>query len=255
MKVFFFTLLWCSAAIAQDFALQVSKFNLKYTDPMGEGQAASFSFNEYSAQDVKVQLEKAGSSFHVVATGNEHFEEFEVEDAPEFLLKARTMSVSNLNLTFAEKIQLGLTQGKFDSADSLKVDNLSLDCSRAKKEVDLGDQAIAGCLQKLSFKISKLSSSSDTKEFSVLNLGVQSMDLRINAGKFDLSADVKAQVSGRVKGNGSASYDSQKGLLTIKISEVKFGFFNITSKVFDELKREENERMRVREPYVYLQLK
>ena len=86
-------------------------------------------------------------------------------------------------------------------------------------------------------------------------VGVSALDLKTNAGKYDLSAEVKAQVSGKVKSNGNMSYDASAGKLTLKISEVKFGFLNITGKVFDELKKQQSETLKVNEPYVYYSLK
>jgi hypothetical protein len=84
---------------------------------------------------------------------------------------------------------------------------------------------------------------------------VSSFDLRINGKRFDLSTDIRAQISGKVKASGQISYNSTQGLIVVKITEVKFGFLNITSMVFDELKKNESPRLKVREPYIYYQLK
>jgi hypothetical protein len=94
-----------------------------------------------------------------------------------------------------------------------------------------------------------------SKAISGSDVTVNSVDLKTNAGKYDLSADVKAQVSGKVKSNGNMSYDPASGKLTLKISEVKFSILNITGKVFDELKKNESDKLKVKEPYVYYTIK
>jgi hypothetical protein len=84
---------------------------------------------------------------------------------------------------------------------------------------------------------------------------MRSLDLRSVNGRFDLSADVRAQVSGRVRGNGTSSYDPASGVLTIRINEVRFSILNVTGQVFDELKKQESDKLKVRRPFVYLSLK
>ena len=128
------------------------------------------------------------------------------------------------------------------------------------------DQLISGCVQKMTLKSSKFQQQDVQKVFQGIlmetfskaidaDLGVNSLDLKTNAGKYDLSAEVKAQISGKVKSNGQMSYDAASGKLSVKISEVKFGFLNITGKVFDELKKNESASMQVKEPYVHLTVK
>ena len=87
------------------------------------------------------------------------------------------------------------------------------------------------------------------------DLSIKSLDLKINNGKYDLSAEVKAQISGKAKSNGNMSYDPETGIMTIKILEVKFGILSVTGKVFDELKKNENDRMKVKQPNVYYRIK
>jgi len=247
--------------------VNVKNFNFTYTNPHGEGTAASFYRSQLIDDELKVSVDKLDKDFKLSVAGAET-QEFEFKDAPSFMTDADTMSVSNFNLSLADKLNLSLAAGRFNSAEnSLKLDGLNLDCSRDASQVQVMDQLISGCIQKMSLKSSKFQSQaaeeslaavlSETisKAISGSDVTVNSVDLKTNAGKYDLSADVKAQVSGKLKSNGNMAYDPASGKLTLKISEVKFSILNITGKVFEELKKKESDKLKVKEPYVYYTVK
>lgn len=264
MKKLLFALVLCvDVAMAGPLAVNVKNFNFNYTNPHGEGSANSFSRNQIADQAVFVQVDKVFESFVLNVSGAET-QEFVLENAPSFMIDAETMSVQGFNLGLNQQLMMTMTAGRFDSrSDSLKLDGLSLDCQRDSNRAEVMDQLIAGCLQKLNLRTSKFSSqASEEVLFQALGMaapkaaiGVNGLDVKISAGKYSLSADVKADVSGKVRSSGTMSYDQASGVMTIKISEVKFSFLNITGKVFEELKKQESEKLKVKQPYVYLQLK
>lgn len=266
-SLLFCCLLLTGMAHAQSVEVKVTNFNFTYHAPYGEGSASSFSRSSLN-EGVSVKVEKVDKDFLLSATGSEN-QEFVFKDAPSFLTEAETMNVKNFNLDFSQTIALGLDSGRFHSPDdSLKVDGLKLSCNR---DLTLGqemDQVINGCMKKMSFKSSHFASESVKSGLSkiigeallnsTMNKGdikINDLDLQTKNGKYELEAEVKAQISGKVKSDGNMSYDPAQGLLTLKISEVKFGFFNITGKVFDELEKNESEKLKVKKPYVYYSIK
>lgn len=268
MKVFFIGVLMLNAygVYAESLNVNVKNFNFTYTNPHGQGTATSFSRSQFLNEELKVTVDKLDKDFKLSVSGAET-QEFEFKDAPSFMTDADTMTVSNFNLNLAERLTLSLGAGRFNSPEnSLKLDGLNLDCNRDAAQAEVMDQLINGCIQKMSLKSSKFQSQ-DAEEVLVdvishavskaidSDVTVNSVDLKTNAGKYDLSADVKAQVSGKVKSNGNMAYDPASGKLTLKISEVKFSILNITGKVFDELKKKESEKLKVKEPYVYYTVK
>jgi hypothetical protein len=86
-------------------------------------------------------------------------------------------------------------------------------------------------------------------------VGLKNVSLKVNGGKFDLSADIQAQISGTAKSTGSIKYEAAIKKITVKVTEVKFGFLDVTSKVFDELKKQESSTLQVSKPYLYLTIK
>jgi hypothetical protein len=255
-------------AHAEPFNLNVKNFNFTYTDPHGEGSAASFTRSHNVIDDaVNVSVDKVESNFKLSVSGAES-QEYELKNAPSFISEAQTMSISGFNLNLAEALNLSLGAGRFNSPDdSLKLDGVALDCSRDLTQAEVADQLISGCIQKLSFKSSKFSSESidGPLVFAVsesvraavaaTDMAINSVDLKVVGGKYTLSADVKASVSGKVKSSGVISYDAAGSKVTLKISEVKFSIFNIRGKVFEALKKKESEKMKVQEPYIYYSLK
>lgn len=252
-------------ANAEVLNVNVKNFNFTYKNPHGEGVAASFSRSKIN-EEVRVSVDKIDKDFRLQVNGAET-QDFTFKDAPAFMTEADTMTVSGFNLDLSQRLTMSLASGRFNSPeDSLKLDGVTLDCNRDAKHTEAMDQLISGCVQKMTLKSSKFQQQDVQKVFQGIlmetfskaidaDLGVNSLDLKTNAGKYDLSAEVKAQISGKVKSNGQMSYDAASGKLSVKISEVKFGFLNITGKVFDELKKNESASMQVKEPYVHLTVK
>ncbi|MFP5387476.1 MAG: hypothetical protein ACLGHN_15465 [Bacteriovoracia bacterium] len=260
-------LMLSSMAYAEPLKITVQNFNFSYQNPLGEGSATSFTRNRLLNNEVQVKVEKVENNFHLEVSGAEN-EEFELKDAPSFMTEAETMSVNAFNLTLADNLNLNLGSGNFYSKDdSLELSALSLNCNRDQSLTEEMDQIISGCVKSMNLDMGKFSSASVEKTimhtlessmgfvFEKATLGVSSLDLTSQNGSYKLAADVKAQVSGKVKSKGNLNYDPASGVLSVKISEVKFGFLNITSKVFDELKKKESEKLQVKKPYVYYKLK
>jgi hypothetical protein len=254
---------------AHAFTMNVTDFNFNYQNPHGEGKATSFSRSSKINQgEAQVTVDRLDRDFRFSVTGAET-QEFELKNAPSLMTDAETMSVGGFNLNISEQIDLSLDSARFTSKDDvLKLDGVALNCLRQAESKEIMDQLILGCIQKINFKVSKYSSQQVLNSFQTIleeavgenpfeknNLSVSSVALKANAGKYELSADVKAQVSGKVTSKGNFSYDPTNGIIAIKISEVKVAFLNITSKVFDELKKNESEKLRVKQPFVYISIK
>lgn len=268
MKKFLVSIMLLSSfAHAESLELSVKNFNFNYKDPHGEGTASSFTRNKLN-EAVTVQVDRLDKDFKFLVSGAENGE-FEFKNAPSFMTDAETMSITGFNLNLSSGLTLSMSAGRFESrSGSLKLDGLAVECARNAGQKDILDQLLTGCIQKMSFKTNKFQSQSDgdglveilntTLETALADksaVTINSINMNISSGKYDLSADVKAQISGKVRSSGNLSYDSVKGLLTVKISEVKFGILNLTGKVFDELKKKENDKLKVKQPYVYYSLK
>ncbi len=268
MKIFILHLILFSGfAIADTLKLSVQDFNFTYKDPHGSGSATSFSRNMFQGSHVDVAVDRIDRDLKFMVTGSESLE-FELKNAPAFMIEAETMSVSNLNLSLAEKVILSLGSGRFYSKnDELNLDGLFLDCLRDESSEGIVDQLIKGCIQKMILKNSKFSSQDNggllgamKSSISVIvsgksDLGINSLEMRTTNGKYNLTAEIKSSISGKVKSNGHTSYDPILGKLTIKVSEIKFGILNITSKVFEELKKKETQRLKIKEPFIYYTIK
>jgi hypothetical protein len=181
------------------------------------------------------------------------------------------MDIANFNLDLSSRASVSMAEGNFNSADSdLMMKGFSLDCNRDLRQVDVMDQILSGCVSKMTLRSIDFSSESKKAEKHALALlsdavqkavsvrgetRVKNVKLNVESGGYDLAADVMADISGKVTSGGNLSYDPSKGLLTVKISNVKFSILNITGRVFDELKKQESDRLKVKAPYVYLTVK
>lgn len=264
MKRIFIALLVSTSALAAP-NVTIKNFNFEYQDPRGQGTADSFEATGLQT-GVTVDVEKQGDDFHFKASGAVD-QEFVLRKAPDLLMKAKTISVSDLNLTLKTSAALSVSAASFENEDSsLELQDLSLTCDRLLAHADPLDQLLAGCAQNLTLKSSRFVSRSFVGGLitavaqgltgaAASTVGISNLNLKVVKGAYDLTADVKAQISGKAKSYGTVAYDASKKLLTVKITEVKFSILNVTNQVFDELKKNESEKMKVNKPYVYLTLK
>jgi hypothetical protein len=274
MKTFLILLFMASIAKAEVTSVDIKNFNFNYSAPSGEGLAQNFSYgNVKNTSPQKVSVEKMGEVFHIALSGQEN-QELEFKGAPSLILDAESIKLTQFNLDFSSRFNLVAEEGWFKSPTTeIKFNQISLGCDRLSSP-EVADQLIAGCIQRMTLKTSSFSSQGQASEAGLASVtqalmksvdeahdtdkaavGVKNIDLSMSAGKFSLSAEVKAQISGKVKGNGSMSYDQAQKKITIKISEIKFGILNVTSKVFDELKKQESAQVKVSQPYIYITLK
>lgn len=254
-------------ALAQDVRLKIEDFSFNYSDPSGSGQATLFQHNQKSLEGVQIGVEKIGEAMNFKVTGSENHE-FTLEKAPDVVMKAKTMTVDNLDVTYEDSLSFSLIEGEFVGEDELHLKNFTLNCNKDMTQAAADNQLIFGCLQRMSVKSQSFSQTA--VEDGMVNaftnalksvagsrgdVSIKALDFKIQNGKYDLSAEVKAQMSGKAKSNGNMSYDPESGIMTIKISEVKFGILSVTGMVFDELKKNENDRMKVKKPNVFYKVK
>lgn len=260
-------------AHAGNFTVTVQNFNFSYQNPIGQGSATYFN-REPVAKDtsgVEVIVNRNGEDF-ILSVSGAYNQDFQLKSAPSFMTEADHMNVERFDLVLNDQFVLGLEAGQFESTKNyLGLEGLTLQCAREtslQKEVD---QLVQGCINYGRMKVGKFVSKDMDNLIGELtqaliaaateglvdksSIGVNNLDLKINSGKYALSGEVKAQMSGKIKSSGNLAFSASDQVLTIKINEVKFSFLDITSKVFDELKKKESDKLKVAKPYVYFSLK
>ncbi len=254
-----------SIAMAQNFKADIHNFNFNYTSPLGEGIAKSFSFESFSEKkEAKVWVEKTSEGFLVKASGVTDGE-FEIKNTPDFIASAEKINLRDFNFSFNQSMHMKLSEASFTSPESqLNLQNLNWSCNRDSSSSEILKQVLNGCISKMTLNTSRFTSNSFATEAlaealgihaaTLAGVGLNDLDLSIVKGSFDLSAQVKAQISGKVRGKGEVSYHSSTQEVKIKISSVKFGILNITSKVFSELKKNESDKLKVQQPFIILKL-
>lgn len=264
-KLLFGLVLMADIALAAPVAsnVNVKDFNFSYNNPHGSGTAASFGYSSLIDQKLSVSMQKVATDFVLNVSGAEN-QEFVLENAPNFMIEADTMKVNGFNLDFSQQLKMSLSSANFNSySDSLSLSGVSINCARNSTMSEVMDEIISGCFKSMVFKSSQFSSQNSAEV--LMNalvdkaaqgaVGISALDLKITNGNYALSANVKADVSGKVKSSGTMNYNASSGLVTLMIKEVKFSILNVTGKVFEELKKMENEKIKVNQPYVYIKVK
>jgi hypothetical protein len=268
MKLIIISLFISSMAWGQVSKVNVQNFNFNYQAPFGDGTADSFLYENVKQAQQKVHVEKIGEEFKILLEGVEN-QELILKNAPDMISNAEVIKLKNLNFLFADKMGLEMASAVFNSPEQdVEMKGMSLNCDLVKSQKELMDQALMGCIQKMTLKSSALSTNGDSSLVNTImsafderhnslqaSVGIKNLSMKVTSGKFDLSAEVRAQISGTAKASGTLKYDQSTKKLTVKISEVKFGILNVTSQVFSELKKQESATLKVNEPYVYITFK
>lgn len=267
MKKILVLLFITSIAHAQVSQVEVKNFNFDYTAPRGEGTAEAFSYQKQMNEAQKVSVEKLGEDFKIVLEGVEN-QEIDFKNPPSLIKDAEQIKLSAFNFIFQNKVSLSMARALFQSpGKSMDLSNLSLNCDRAMAYPEVMEQVIVGCIQQMSLKTTGFSSQGeggvDQALMKAIDLGhdellgattIKNVDFKLTQGKFQFSAEIKAQISGKATGSGTVNYEADGKKVTVKVSEVKFGILNVTSQVFDELKKQESPKMKVSKPYIYITL-
>lgn len=250
-------------AFGERLEVDLQGFNFTYSEPHGTGSATRFyrNFDKLNG-GVEVAVTKEVSTLNVKVRGSE-VHDFTISNAPAIVQDARSMVIDEMNLKFTDHFAFDLYSGEFVSdKDTVSLEGLSWFCQRGAA-AEVMDELLLGCVEDMTLTAEKFLSEKTSRFFEVAlaktrlgsDLKVSKLKLKSRGGAYELSADVKAQLSGTARSKGTFSYDPASGVLTIKINEVKFGILSVKGMVFDELKKNEGDGMKVKEPFVYLKLK
>lgn len=238
---------------------QIQGFNFIYNDVRGEGVATHFTFDSRPSSQTKqkVVMEKIFNDMKISLSGV-HNEEILVQNAPDFLLSAQKMNLKDFNLSLNEKLTISFQETYLKSyQEETHAQSMVMDCDRMAQKTSLKEQLVYGCLQMLNMRVSKLLSVMGFLDFLAPSsdpLNLRNLELKMRHGVFEFTGEVGDYLPGKLKGKGTATYDPQNFKLKVTIPEIRYGFVNVTTLFFDELKRSESDQMKVERPNIYISL-
>lgn len=142
--------------------------------------------------------------------------------------------------------------------DHYSLSNLNLNC----KIPGPGLRPLENCLQSGALNISSfemdqansLSFALNAISVSATDASFKNLELTLRNGSFELELRATLSVSVTIKGEGKIEYlpAGQDFDLRIKIDKLKASFLNIRDDLFKELKKNESEKLKIQEPYIYI---
>jgi hypothetical protein len=255
----------------------IREFKGSYQRPEGNGSADSLIFPEIgkpATEAIKIKVIEKDKGYLLTYGA----EEFLYENPPEFLADVDSFHVNGLNILTKENtasldiyaIDTAGREGKARVRD-LKANCLENDSSITDFSTKLIDSCLtnshvnfseiyveqvsdsAGAVKGLSDVMNLFATEEDLTSSDKIDL--QNFKLNVNNHRFSLSSKINIGLKATIKASGVTEYEKDKNRIKIKISSVKAGIFNITSKVFKTLKESESETFIVQKPYVYILMK
>lgn len=225
-------------AHAQIPNINIEKFQGSYNAPNGNATAQTFVYEntDFGANPTFDMFIQAGEL--VLNTPDD---EIRVQSLPGAVEDWESLEVENIDLKSNDsKILLdsGKISFKTHKGKESYISGLKIDCSKTQK--NLVDGILDLCLnQKMTAYLPGI------KDVSISSLNLWATDNRLN---FSFKNSVW------IKGHGKIWYHADQKLIKIRIDKAKAGFFNVTGKVFAELKAQENDFIKVNRPYVEITL-
>ena len=279
MKLFWLVLVLASwSAWAEQPDLQLDDLNFNYKKPEGEG-----SIHQITYSGVTV----SGSLIADISAGEEadHY----VIESPGFRIPYVDQLGTFRKIVRGEMFRLEAYHGdnhlklSFDHfygaelRGSLLMKRFRLECHQGFFLAEMGWQDILeGCLKKGRLSMQRLSSISFdqhslndfalelVEEVNPQHQGkdseISNLSIAIDGRALSFSMNLPAIVRGfkgnvEVKGSGQISLDRDKNEMVINVAKVKaFGFMNITSQFFDQLKGVGDKRVTVSQPFIRMKL-
>lgn len=216
---------------------------------------------------------KEGDDF--IFTSDEVEEDIVWENVPSFLSSLRNFQMEETHLVSEPRSITGKITylNGYNDESTLEIDNAYLKCTSQGDYDDLETQYLKACTTnaKLVWKLIRTETTAAEKEmaFKVLQFGnvfrsnkSRNDSLAIKDLVFDiqngaLKGQVKIDLDGSFKKltiDGNTNYDVNNEKLYLKVNRVKFGIFNVTNMLFNELNKLDQEGVEVSKPYIILDL-
>jgi len=286
---FLFLSFFASSSFSQDGHIHIKDFSGEFNSPNGSGHSLRFIFPEFRDQEGEFSFKftKREDSLFVQWEDNEYI----VENPNSSIMTTEKMSWAGFNLDTAEKsIDLSFKQYQIKGQSwDTSMNNLSAKCLGSEGHLEsIYESLMLSCFENSKMTISSahftdnsegernigsfsiphilftsLSSLSFLSKEKLKEIAPQSDDeMSINNfiftvvnNNFELSVQANIGIETTLKAEGVSTYNSNSKLLTIKVDQIKAGFFSVKDTVFDALEEMDSPGMKIERPYIYLDLK
>ena len=219
--------------------VKVENFSASYAAPEGSAGARTFIYEDKDfGNNPEFEVYQQAGEFVLNAAG----EEFRINSLPSAVFDWQSLAVENVNLSAgpgvfsleSQRVEYTDHEGKAGALSGLEVKCESLSKS------DMLDSFLELCLnQKLYFFLPSFQGAN----FNSVNVWAENNKLN-----FSLKNGVW------VKGEGAIFYEAGQKTVRIRVDKAKAGFFNVTGKLFAELKEKESDFMKVNRPWIEIAL-
>lgn len=228
-------------SFAQGLTAQIKNFNINYSAPSGSANSEVFEFRDINyANTTEYSVELQGGKLFLEAPD----QSIQLDGLPDFVTQVEDLEVQDVNLdTIAGEIFFNL--GYFftrTTLDNMAIKNLAVKCNNQRDSGDLMHDLLDQCLNEAGqISIEELiqAGKSQFKYFS-MSTHNNDMSFRIKAAGYT------------IKGAGETFFENNT--IKIHITKAKYGFLNVKSRMFRELKALETDSIRVNNPWIEIDL-
>jgi hypothetical protein len=256
------TLLCALATNADLTTVKITDFTGSYKKPDGRATATQLVIPTSEKSKIEITVEGIENGYLLKYGENE----FEFKNPPKMINNIHSGNWKGVNFV----TQGNTLNAKIDSLYSIVEDSdtnlsgFSAKCNEAREFESYGHQLLDACLTNSTFTINYLKTESSRKVLNILEdipgarastTIVKNGSININSNSFKINAKIDIGMSAKVKIEGTSEFQVDKNRVAIRIDKAKASFMNIRNKIFTELKKSENETLKVQKPYIYLLLK
>lgn len=260
-----------TTAFAELPRIDIDQFRGDYRSPAGSGIAQRFDVPGFAhskaLKNISIGIEKTQTGYNM--TTPDHF--FEWSDAPSLLMNLESAQWSAIGVksspqSFVTKAQsLNLNREK----DQINFRNFLLDCKLTKPSHPSFSQTfLEACLNGQSratlTSFQKTDKSATTSKllqdlmmavtpYEIAPLSqttVDDVEIKINRQSFEAQLTTKVVFNTTVKLDGMVYYENDQNRIRLRLDKAKAGFLNVLSKVFEQLEKNQSDKLIVQRPWV-----
>lgn len=260
-----------TSSLAELPDLSIDQFQGDYRSPSGSGFADTFNLPApdgfAQSKNITIRIEKTQTGYNL--TTPDHL--YDWSDAPSVLMDLETAQWSGVKvssytqefLTAADSLSLN------DKTQQLSFNDFFLNCKLiTPSHSTFTHTLLEACLNgQTSLKLKYFKKFDKTKgapslyqdlmmaltPYEIAPLAetlVENVGLSIKDQSFKAELTTKVVFNTTVKMNGKIYYQNEKNQIRLRLDSARAGFLNVLSKVFDQLEKNQSEKLIVQRPWV-----
>ena len=257
-------ILWLASFSAFSFEQVIFKnLELEYTSPLGTGSVSQIELGVlFPLGPHPISVKRSNDSFQFTSP----FHDLTWQEPLQFLLDLDKLSIQNSFLELGNGkhfIKSDYLMFKLHSGDPFTARKMSGNCVGASMQFPLRVRLLDDCRQLMSLTVKEVEIPNNGALIQLMNqhlaqtpfkgdkLFSDQVSMKVSKGDLDISLNLKNFAYVTIRVLGYVQFEDEHQTIAIRVDKIRFGFFDVTKPVMDELyKMNTSSKVEIDPPWV-----